>query len=198
MKKHGRVIFNGNGYSDEWREEAGTRGLPNITDSIGALLTVNSPQSIAMFDKYKVLSEAELKSRTEIYLEQYSKQINVEAATALEMIRKLYRPTTISYAKQLADAVIQSENAGVKPSAQKSVLKEVNEHITALNGKTEVLEKALIKAQSIMDIPEQAEAYRDRVRPAVSELRGNIDALENLTPKANWPVPSYADMMFLL
>ncbi|MFO7821726.1 MAG: glutamine synthetase III, partial [Lentisphaeria bacterium] len=94
MKKHGRVIFNGNGYSDEWRDEAVARGLPNISDSIGALLTVNSPESITMFDEYKVLSEAELKSRTEIYLEQYSKQINVEAATALEMIRKLYRPTT--------------------------------------------------------------------------------------------------------
>ena len=198
MTQHGRIIFNGNGYSETWRQEARKRGLSNIDNSIDALGSVASPEAIGMFQKYRVLSEVEIRSRTDIYLEQYSKQINVEATTAMEMIRKQYRPAAIAYASQLAEAVNRTESAGVQAKAQRAVLKDMNTHINELHRKAEDLETALLEAQAIPEILAQARVYRDKVRPAVSATREHVDALEMLTPKAHWPVPAYADMLFLL
>ena len=198
VTRHGRVIFNGNGYSEEWRQEAEKRGLPNIAETVEALTRVGRPESVAMFEKYKVLSEPELLSRNEIYLEQYSKQINVEAATALEMVRKLYRPAVIDYASHLAEAIQRCKAVGVDISAPEAVLKQITQHLAALHKNTDALETALLKAQAVAEVLEQAEAYRDNVRPAMAALREDIDAVEMLMPKDRWPVPSYADMMFLL
>ncbi len=198
VKEHGRVIFNGNNYSEDWVKEAKKRGLPNISSTVEALGYMANESAIKLFSKYKVLSKEELHSRHEIYLEQYAKHINIEAQTAIEMVNRLYIPAVICYSAELAETVGKLKAAGTTPTVQKELLERISELLGAANKKLAKLETETLKAQGIADVHVRAEAYRDRVFPAQADLRKSIDALEQIIPSCVWPVPTYSEMLFKL
>lgn len=196
MNKHGRVIFNGNGYSEEWVKEAKKRGLPNIRSTVEALGYMNTPEAHKLFEKYKVLSKGELHSRHEIYLEQYVKLINIEAQAAVQMAKKHYLPAVVSYSRDLASTISELKKVSAPVSVQKALLTSVSEHLEAAYDKLGVLEAEMHKAHKVADVEARAKAYRDRVVKAMNDLRSDVDALEMLLPADQWPVPTYADMLF--
>lgn len=198
VNKHGRIIFNGNNYDPAWEAEAKKRGLPNIKSTVAALDSMNSPEAVRLFGKYKIFSKRELHSRHEIYMEHYAKQINIEALTAINMAKKLYVPAVVSQVYQLADSIAKLDALNVKTKTQKELLSKLSVHLDSANEKLAKLEKLTEKAQGIAKAPKQAAAYRDEVIPTMNSLREDIDALEDLMPKNLWPVPSYADMLFKL
>ncbi len=198
ISKHNRIIFNGNGYSEEWVKEAEKRGLPNVKSTVASLNAIISPKTVEIFTKYGVLSKEELHSRFEIYNEQYAKQINIEALTSIDMVKKQFIPAGVIYAAELAESLEKVEKAGVKANAQKDILKKVSALLDSINTKVATLEKETAAAAGIGDVPKQAEAYRDKVFTAMGSLRADVDALEMEMPKDLWPVPSYADLLFNL
>ncbi len=198
ISKHGRVIFNGNNYSDDWVKEAKKRGLPNIRSMVEALETLAKPETAKMFEKYKVLSKEELHCRYEVYLEKYSKDINIEARSSVEMVRRQYLPAVMSYTGELSQTIASLRSAGASSSVQKEVLSEVTMLLDSASKKLETLQGALKKAQGISEAHAKAASFRDKVVPAMNDLRKDIDALETIVPTSSWPVPSYADMLFKL
>jgi glutamine synthetase len=197
-KKHSRVIFNGNNYSDEWVKEAEKRGLPNVRNSVDALKVYAGEKAFALFEKYDVLSRKELHSRYEIYIEHYSKQINIEALTAIDMAKKQFIPAAIEYATFLADSIGSFESVPVASTVQRDLLKKLNTVLGATYSNLGKLEQATAKAQGIGDAVKMAESYRDKVVPATQALRKEVDGLEQIVPKDMWPVPTYADLLFKL
>ena len=196
MKKHGRVIYNGNGYTEEWIAEAEKRGLPNVKSWIESLEAMNTPEAHKLFEKYKVLSRRELEARFEVYLETYAKHINIEAKAAIAMARTLYFPAVIAYTGELADTVNSLTAAGADKKVQADLLSRVSSHLASATKKLETLESARESAEETKDTEHRAQAFRDKVFTAQAALREDIDALEMLLPKDLWPVPSYADILF--
>lgn len=196
--KHGRVIFNGNGYSEEWVKEAKKRGLPNIRSTVEALKYMATPEAAKLFEKYKVLTKEELHSRYEIYLENYAKTINIEALASIDMVKKQYIPAVVAYTSQLAETVTKLKSAGASATVQKELLGQISELLESANDKLAKLESNLKKAQAVSHAPEKAEAFRDKVVTAQADLRKDIDALESMLPSNKWPVPTYAEMLFKL
>ncbi len=198
MKKHGRIIFNGNNYSNEWVAEAKKRGLPNIKTGIAALATMATPEAVKLFERYKVLSKGELHARYEIYLEHYVKHVNIEAQAAVQMVKRQYLPAVIKFTKDLAKTVSQLKSIAVPAKVQKELLSKVTELLESADEKLVALESSIEKAHAVKDLIKRAEAFRDKVVVAASDLRKDIDALEGLTPANLWPVPTYAEMLFKL
>jgi glutamine synthetase len=198
MKHHGRIIFNGNNYAEEWRAEAARRGLPNITSTVDAIASFITPKAVKVFGKYKVLSKKELHSRYEIYLEQYAKQINIEALTALDMARTRYMPAIINHVTGLARSVCVLSDAGSAAAVPQDLLQRCSVRLESAHRKIGVLEAAVRKAQGIERVPARAAFYRDAVFTAMQDLRTDIDALEMMVPRDIWPVPTYADLLFNL
>ncbi len=200
-KAHSRIVFNGNGYSDEWLAEAEKRGLPNLKSTVEAVPVMGSPESIALFEKYKVLSKEELKSRVDIYLENYSKQINIEAGVSYEMAGRMIFPAVSEFAASVAEGItsIKSVLSSADTSAQEAVLAELNSNMEGMLKANTVLKKEIDAAlEQEEDLMAQAKAYREKVIPAMDALRGFADALEKITDKDRWPFPSYEDMLFNL
>jgi glutamine synthetase len=198
VKKHGRIIFNGNNYSDEWVAEAKKRGLPNIKTGIEALAAMATPLAEKLFDKYQVLSPKELQSRYEIYLEAYVKHVNIEAQASVQMVKRLFIPAGMKFAAELAGAVSALKAASAPATVQKALLATVSGHLAAASEKVAVLESAIEKAHHVADVAKRAEAFRDKVVVSMNALRKDIDALEGVTPSEIWPVPTYAEMLFKL
>ncbi len=198
MKKHGRIIFNGNNYSDEWVKEAEKRGLPIIRNTVESLKTFPGKKSVSLFQKYKVLSKEEICARYEIYLEQYTKQINIEAHASLDMVKSLYIPAVIPFIKELAETVEKLEAVSVPADVQKELLAKVSALFESAYRKTEKLETEMEKAHEIADNFKRAAAFRDKVLATMEELRKDIDTLETIAPRKLWPVPTYADLLFNL
>jgi glutamine synthetase len=195
MNKHGRIVFNGNNYSAEWATEAEKRGLPNIRNTVEALKAFITPKAIKLFGKYNVLSKDELHSRYDIYVEQYAKHINIEALTAIQMTRRQFIPAAIRYVTELGASAAA---AGKHGSVQKGLLAQVGTLLESAAKKVAKLEVETKKAQTIDKVDKQGAAYRDKVFPAISDLRGDIDALETILPSDLWPVPTYNQMLFEL
>ncbi|GAX59988.1 glutamine synthetase [Candidatus Scalindua japonica] len=198
MREHGRIIFNGNNYSDEWEKEAEKRGLPNIDSTVEALKTFPEKKSVSMFQKYKILTKEEVRARYEIYLGQYSKQINIEANTALDMVRSLYIPAIVHYTSELAEVIQRLETINASAEVQRDLLLKVSTHLESAYSNTRKLGSERENALNVSDSLKRAEAFRDKVLVAITELRVDIDALENLIPRKLWPVPTYADLLFKL
>jgi glutamine synthetase len=196
VKKHGRVIFNGNNYSAEWVKEAKRRGIPNISNTVDALAAMATPEAVRLFEKYKVLTEHELHSRYDVYLEHYVKRINIEALCAINMTKQQFLPAAIQYADQLSQTIQRLKSLGSPVSVQKDILLNVSKLLVSAYAKLATLEKGLAAAQAAPAIKKKAELYRDKVFTAHANLREDIDAIESLVPKNIWPVPSYADMLF--
>ena len=198
LKAHRKVIFNGNGYSDEWIAEAERRGLPNVKTMVDATASLFDPKTIEMFERQHVFNKTELESRAEINYEAYAKAINIEAKTMIEMASKQYIPAVISYVTSLADSInsISAACADADMSVQKDLLTKCSSLLAEAQKALNDLVAADAKANSMEEGKEQAEFYRDSVFTAMSELRTPIDELEMLVDKEYWPVPSYGDLIF--
>jgi glutamine synthetase len=197
-KKHNRVIFNGNNYDDAWAKEAEKRKLPNVRNAVDALKAFVSDKSLKLFEKYEVLSHKELHSRYDIYVDTYSKQINIEALAAIDMAKKQFIPSGLEYATFLADSISSFKAASVGAPVQTDLLKKLSTLLAASYKDLTKLEVAVEKAQETKDTVKQAEAYRDKVVTVMRDLRADIDAIEMIVPKDMWPVPTYADLLFKL
>ncbi len=198
FSEHRRIIFNGNGYSEEWRKEAARRGLLNLPSSVEAYARLADEKNIRLFRTYGVMNETELRSRLEILLENYSKIINIEARTMLDMVRRDYLPATEAYLLRLAETA--NAKAKAIPGIGLRVEHELLKRITLLNEEAydamHALEEAETFCAAITDMHERAAAYRERVVPAMAALREKIDAIEPLVEKSLWPVPGYDELLF--
>ena len=193
INKHGRVIFNGDGYSEEWHAEAATRGLPNLTTSVDALPVLTSKEVVSLFGKYKVLSKRELGSRLEVYLEQYCMTVTVEANLVVEMGKTTIYPSAMRYQSELAAAAANLKDAGV--DADLSVLNEVTDLTKGLLGSLAALEKAMAAEHGSM-LGEAKHACK-KILPAMLAVRETVDALEGLVADDLWPLPTYQEMLFI-
>ncbi len=196
LTKHQRIIFNGDGYSDEWVAEAERRGLPNIKSMIEAVDTLTTDKSVNLFKKFGIFTKAELESREEVLYETYAKTINIEALTMIDMASKQIIPAVVRYTKSLADTVIAVKEAGADASVQTSILQEVSEKLAHMKEALAKLEKAEAKAGTISSARERAFYYKDEVKTAMEELRAPVDAAEMLVDKEVWPMPTYGDLIF--
>ncbi|KMZ53963.1 glutamine synthetase III family protein [Dorea sp. D27] len=194
--EHYRIVFNGNGYADEWVEEAARRGLPNISSMVEAIPALTTEKSVSMFERFNVFTRAELESRAEIKYENYSKAINIEARTMIDMASKQIIPAVIRYTKSLADTVVAVKEAGADMSVQSDLLKEVSALLADTKKALEALILAADKAACMEEGKEQAEYYHSDVVPAMAALRSPVDALEMIVDKEAWPMPSYGDLIF--
>jgi glutamine synthetase len=198
VSDHIRIVFNGNGYSEAWVEEAERRGLPNIKSMVEAIPYLNSEKAVKLFGKHKVFCETELRSRAEIMYETYAKAINIEAKTMISMASVKYIPAVITFTKNLADSInaIKAAAPDADVSVQTSLLKEASELLVKAKAALKNLQEKTAKAASIEEGHKMAEAYHSEVVPAMAELRAPIDALEVIVDKNLWPVPTYGDLLF--
>jgi glutamine synthetase len=197
-KKHNRIIFNGNNYSEAWVKEAEKRGLSNVKNSVDALNAFITDKSLKLFEKYEVLSHKEVHSRHEIYVEAYAKQINIEALTAIDMAKKQIIPAAVEYATFLADSISSFKAVSVPASVQEDILKKLGSLLASSYKSLTSLEAAVMKAKEVDDCLKKAETYRDEVTTVMKSLRSDIDAIEMLVPTDMWPMPTYADLLFKL
>ncbi|MDR1903420.1 MAG: glutamine synthetase III [Treponema sp.] len=196
--KHRGVIFNGNGYTDEWVREAERRGLPNVKNAVDALSVLTTSETISLFETHKILTKEEVESRYHIYLEKYSKQINIEAGVSIDMARRDIFPAVSAYAAELArdSASLAAIHAVSAPQEKRA--KRIAELASELYDETAKLETALTEAQETAEAFAQAKAYFEKVRPAMDAVRSRGDTLEKLVSKAAWPYPGYEDLLFKL
>ena len=191
-----RIIFNGNGYSDEWVAEAERRGLPNIKSMVEAIPAITTDKSIKLFERFSVFTKAELESRAEIQYEAYAKAINIEARTMIDMASKQFLPAFIKYTKTLADTVLAVKEAGVDAAVQTEALKEVSALMAETKAALDVLVKVTDEAAAKEEGEVQANFYHSDVVPAMEALRAPVDKLEMIVDKEAWPMPSYGDLIF--
>lgn len=197
LSEHKRVIFNGDGYSEEWLAEAERRGLPNIRSMVDAIPALTTEKAIRVFGEFGVFTRAELESRSEVKYEIYAKTINIEAKTMIDMARKQIIPAVIKYATSLAGSINTILAAGVdEVSVQRDMLQETSELLKQTKLALTVLEQTEDKACKMSDGPAKARFYRQEVVPAMEALRAPVDALEMVVAKEMWPMPSYGDLMF--
>ena len=194
--EHHRIVFNGNGYSDEWVEEAERRGLPNIKSMVDAVPALTAPKAIKLFESFGVFTESELRSRAEIKYEAYAKAINIEAKSMIDIASKHIIPAVVSYTTELANSVIAVSEAGVDSSTQKELLDEVTKYLKEMKAALKKLTEVTEKASDITEGKEQATYFRDVVKVAMDELRAPADKLEMIVDKEFWPFPSYGDLLF--
>jgi len=198
FSSHRRIIFNGNGYSKEWVEEAKRRGLSNLPSMIDTIPALVSESSIKLFESFEVFTRKELESRMEIEYEAYSKAINIEAKAMIDIAGKSIIPAVIRYTTRLADSIIKLKTAmvDIEPYAQSSILIDVNEHLKSAKLALENLIKLMDDAGEITEADKHAGYMRKVIVPAMEELRKPIDELEMIVDKDLWPMPSYGDLLF--
>ncbi len=195
---HRRIIFNGNGYSNEWVEEAKRRGLSNLPSMIDAIPALVSESSIKLFESFEVFTRKELESRVEIEYEAYSKAINIEAKAMIDIAGKSIIPAVIRYTTRLADSIIKLKTAmsDIETYAQNSILIDVNEHLKSAKLALENLIKLMDDAGEVVGVDKHARYMREVIVPAMEELRKPVDELEMIVDKELWPMPSYGDLLF--
>ena len=196
LTEHQRIIFNGNGYSDEWVAEAERRGLPNIKSMIEAAPTLTTDKAVKLFEKFHIFTKVELESREEIIYETYAKTINIEALTMIDMAGKDIIPAVSAYTGDLANTVLAGKEAGATASTQTELLKEVDELLGEAKRALKTLRDETAKASSIEDVKEQAFYYKDTVKVAMDALRAPVDKLEMVVDSSIWPMPTYGELMF--
>lgn len=194
--KHQRIIFNGNGYSDEWVSEAERRGLPNIKSMVEAVPALTTDKAVSLFGKFHVFTKAELMSRAEIKYENYAKAINIEARAMCNIAAKQIIPAVVKYTKSLADTVLSVREAGADASVQAELLTETTRLLTETKAAFTTLSAIAEEAAGKTEGKEQAEFYHFTVVPAMKALREPVDELEMLVDKEMWPMPSYGDLLF--
>ncbi len=200
LKKHRRIIFNGNGYTDEWVAEAEKRGLYNLKSLPEAMPQIKAKKNKELFEKHHVFTEIEIDSRYEIYLENYSKTIRIEALTMLEMVKKDFTDGLMAYETALTDTAIQKKQvlAGAKCTLETSILTKLDAASEAIGLAVEKLEKDLAGTQKITDSLALATAYHDTILADMDALRTPVDAAEEMIPETYLPYPTYSKLLFSL
>ena len=191
MKENKNIVFNGNGYSDEWVEEAAKRGLPNVKSIVDAIPAYTDESSIEMFEKLGVMTKRELEARREIKLEEYAGLINTEARTMIDMAAKLYIPSVIAYVNSVASSMSTVKNAYAQAdtTAQQTILVKASSLLADT-------QQALDNLKAATDAAESAKDFHEKVLPAMAALRTPVDELETIVDSEYWPVPTYGQMMF--
>jgi glutamine synthetase len=197
IRKHKRVLFNGNNYSQEWVAEAGKRKLPNIRNMVDAIATIRKEKNLALMEKHGVLSRTEMESRAEIQYEIYIKTINIEGLTMVEMSKRQILPAVIKYKAFLASSINSILGAGGDAAVEKELLSNISETAASFSANLAGLEEAIRTAANMHDdLARQATAYRDLVTRAMAELRNDADRLETVVAETYWPIPTYSKLLF--
>lgn len=197
IKKHKRVIFNGNNYAPEWVEEAEKRGLPNLRTTVDAIPALIDEKNIKIFEKHGVLSPAEMHSRYEINLENYAKTIRIEALTMVEMASTQILPASMTYVRKVADTVASINAAGADASSYKDELNKLVALTTSIKNQVEKLKLSVEELDnSDEDALKKAIAYKDEIIPLMNGLRADADKLETMVDASLWPIPTYGDLLF--
>ena len=198
LTEHRRVLFNGNGYSEEWEEEAARRGLPNLKTTADALPALVSDKALALFDSLGVLTEPEARSRYEVKLEKYNKLMNIEATTMIREARRTYRPVISAYATKVAKGLetIRAAGADAAMQCEQNTLNKLCNGITEINEAIKALDAVHQKAEALEGSQDEANCYAHEVAPAMAELRKTVDAMEEIVAADYWPVPTYDDILF--
>ncbi len=194
--KHQRIVFNGNGYSEEWVEEAERRGLPNIKSMVESIDEMVSEKAVKVFEKFGVFTRAELESRAEIKYEAYAKALNIEARSMIDIASKHIIPAVIRYTKELAETVNAVREAGADYEVQAEILHQVSGFLKEAKKALEKLETVTYQAADKAEGKEQAFWFYEEVSPAMEALRKPVDELEMIVAKDMWPMPSYGDLIF--
>jgi len=195
---HKRIIFDGNGYSEDWEQEAAARGLSNLRTSVDAYKTFMNPKNVSLFSSMGVMSETEMHSREEIYFENYCKIVNIEAQTMVVMASRDYIPAAERYVAQIADSAAKKKMVceDVSCAVEKDLIRRLSNHLSEAYSAVERLKKEEKTAAAILDVKNRAEYYSYKVIPLMNELRSAVDSMEVITASDLWPVPTYGDMMF--
>ena len=195
---HRRIIFNGNGYSKEWVEEAKRRGLPNIPSSVEAISAIVSEKTVKLYESFNVFTRAELEARLEIEYEAYSKAINIEAKTMLNMAGKSLLPAIMKYSGDLAKSIKAVNDLGldVTPEEETQILKNILKLHNFAREAYRKLDESVKEVAAISDFEKKAFAYHKQIVPVMKELREFVDEIEMLVDKEYWPMPSYGDLIF--
>ena len=193
IKNHKRIIFNGNGYSEEWIEEAKKRGLLNLETTVDALPYINTEENVALFEKHGVYTRNELDSRLEIYTENYCKKLHIEALTMSDMTKSLFLPAVTTYLNELADTANKLGKLGI--NIDNMIIEDLSNLYDETIRNEKILEDLILEIDGTPDDLEKAKYYKDKVIPAMSNLRKSVDGMELLTAKKYWPVPTYADLL---
>lgn len=196
IKEHKRIIFNGNNYTEEWTKEAKKRGLLNLRNSAEALPYFASKKNIELFERNDVFTEREVRSRTEIMLENYSKVLTIEALTMIEMGKKDIFPAVNTYISDLCAAVSAKSSMGASCEAEKELIKKLSASNEAMYFKTGEIEQLLVEVKGITDVEKAARFFADKIIPVMQEMRAYADDMEVNTAKKYWPFPTYGDILF--
>ena len=198
LTEHRRVLFDGNGYSEEWEAEAARRGLPNLKTTADCLPAFVSEKSIELFGTLNVLSEPEIRSRYEVKLEKYNKLLNIEATTMIREARRTYRPVISAYATKVAKGLetIRAAGAEAAMTCEANTLNKLCNGITEINEAIKALDAVHQKAEAFEGSQDEANCYAHEVAPAMAELRKTVDAMEEIVAADYWPVPTYDDILF--
>ena len=196
LRDHQRVLFEGNGYSEEWEAEAARRGLPNLKTTPDALPCMIRPENVAFYEKYHVLDEAEVHARYVSKADQYAKLLNIEANTMVYMARHLYLPALSDYSGDLATSVATKAEIGIEAMVEKDLVRTITEGMAQIDEAARALEAANASARTVEDPQARCDVYRDEVLPAMDALRAPVDAMEQICGADYWPVPTYNKMLF--
>ena len=192
--KHQRILFDGNGYSEEWKQEAEKRGLSNLPSAAECLPTMISPKNIELVVRHGIYTETELRARYAIHLEAYNKMVAIEARTMVDMAVHQILPAAMHYTKSLCEALNFKKQVGIMGHAEMMLVRQLSEHTDCLYDAVEILRNAL------QNVPKDAEAasryYHDTIVPGMKAIRTQADQLEILTDKAYWPYPIYSDLLY--
>lgn len=195
FKNHHRILFNGNGYSDEWVKEAEKRGLPNLKTTPDALPYFKTEKSVKMFEAQGVFSRLEVETRGEIMMEEYNKTLHIEMLTMLEMAKQEILPACLSYTKSVAEGVAVKKSLGIKAPNEGKIVNDLTALTEELMDKIEVLDKAVAGLPS-EDAYKIGMYYKEMVIPAMDNLRKTADTLETVVGKEYWPFPTYTDLLY--
>ena len=198
IKEHKRILFNGDGYTDEWVEEAERRGLLNLKTTVDAIPALLDPKNIKLFTKHGIFTEAELHSRYEISMENYSKTLNIEALTMIDMVNKKILPAVERYVDELSVTFLHKKalNPNMNCHVEYGRVTELSQLSADVYDEAYALGDAVRSAAAESDVAAQARAYEQRVLPAMEVLRRDVDHMETLTDEAAWPMPTYADLIY--
>ena len=196
IKNHKRIIFNGNGYDDSWVKEAESRGLLNLKTTPDALPYFKTEENIELFERQKVLSKEEVQSRYEILMDEYEKQINIEALTMLDIAKKDILPAASKFSKELTDTIVNKKAIGIDLTYELETAKKVSEYLTEAYQALITLEKDVKKLHSIDDFEKSAFYVRDFIIQDMAALRKPCDELEVVTSNEAWPFPTYGKLLF--
>ena len=198
MKEHGRIIFNGNNYAEEWVIEAERRGLLNLKTAVDALPHYVDDKNVKLFERHNVYSKEELQSRCDILLEEYSKTLNIEALTMLDMVRKYVIPAVCNYSKSLTDTALNKKalSADIDCSVELNLVTKLSSLNSCLVKKLETLDSSLLESKNYPEVKENAEFYKNNIKVIMQEVRVIVDELETIVGKDYWPFPTYSELLF--